>query len=200
LSADIALDKAPGKGTKLAYYLKDLLQSLHLKYRFANLLCAILPDDASAPIRTWLYRKIGLDIAPDAFIMSNMRLVSGMEGFYEKLHIGSGVVTGARVTINLDAEVSLGKNVAIGPEVIIYTGTHALGPASQRRLPAVVARPVSIEDGCWIGLAAIILPGVTIGHGSVVAAGAVVTQHVPPNSYVEGNPAKVVKQLPWADR
>jgi acetyltransferase-like isoleucine patch superfamily enzyme len=132
--------------------------------------------------------------------MSNLRLVSGVQGFYDKLDIGPGVVTGARVTINVDAPVRLGRNVSLGPEVIIYTGTHKLGPGSQRRLQDLVAKPVTIEDGCWIGLAAIILPGVTIGHGSVVAAGAVVTQDVPPDSYVEGNPAQVVRKLPWGNR
>ena len=45
-----------------------------------------------------------------------------------------------------------------------------------------------------------ILPGVTIGHGSIVTAGAVDTEDVAPDSYVEGNPAKVVRQLPWGDR
>ncbi len=197
---DITLAKPQSFPAKLAYYLKDLLQGIHLKYRLANLACSILPDGASGPIRTWLYRNIGLDIAGGAFIMSNLRLVSGMSSFYKKLHVGPGVITGARVTINLDAEVTLGRNVAIGPEVIIYTGTHPLGPGSQRRLSQVISKPVKIEDGCWIGLAAIILPGVTIGHGSVIAAGAVITQDVPPDSYAEGNPARVVRQLPWGDR
>jgi acetyltransferase-like isoleucine patch superfamily enzyme len=64
----------------------------------------------------------------------------------------------------------------------------------------VLAKPVVIEDGSWIGLGAIILPGVTVGHGSIVAAGAVVDEDVPPDSYVAGNPAKVVQQLPWGNR
>ncbi len=165
-----------------------------------NLVCGVLPDGASGPIRTRLYRLIGLDIAQGAFIMGNLRLVGGLESFYDKLHIGPGAITGARVTINLDAGVALGKDVSIGPDVVIYTGTHSIGPGSQRRLPDVVAKEVRIEDGCWIGLAAMILPGVTVGRGSVVAAGAVVTQDVPPNSYVEGNPARVIKHLPWGDR
>jgi len=200
LSENLAVNRAATLPGKLAYYSRDLLQAIHLKYKLANLMCGILPDDASGPIRTWLYRKIGLDVTHGAFIISNMRLVSGMEGFYDKLHIGSGTVIGSRVTINLDGEVTLGTNVSIGPDVIIYTGTHPLGPGSQRRLSEIIARPVKIEDGCWIGLAATILPGVTIGHGSVVAAGAVVSQDVPPDSYVEGNPGRVIKQLPWSNR
>ena len=64
----------------------------------------------------------------------------------------------------------------------------------------VVAKPVTIERGAWIGLGALILPGVTVGHGSIVGAASVVTTSVPPNTYVEGNPAKVVRSLPWGDR
>jgi len=185
---------------KLLMFATDLLQSFHLKYKLVNLACGLLPDDSSAPIRVRLYRLTGLNVARNAFIMSNLRLVSGVEGFYDKLSIGTGVVTGSRITINVDAPVSIGQNVSLGPEVIIYTGTHPLGPGSQRRLNEIVAKPVTIENGCWIGLAAIILPGVTIGHGSVVAAGAVVTQDVPADSYVEGNPAQVVRKLPWGNR
>ncbi len=200
MSDSIAANRSRSVPTKLAYYLSDLLQNIHLKYRLVNLICGILPDGASGLIRTWLYRKIGLDIASGAFIMSNLRLLSGLAGFYDKLHVGPGAITGSGITINLDSDVILGKDVSIGPEVIIYTGTHPIGPGSQRRLPDIMAKPVNIEGGCWVGLAAVILPGVTIGHGSVVAAGAVVTQDVPPNTYVEGNPAKVVKDLPWGDR
>lgn len=200
MSETVVTARPTSRASQIAAYLKDMLQSVHLKYRLANLLCGILPDDASGPVRTRLYRLAGFDVARGAFIMSNLRLVSGVEGFYGKLHIGPGVVTGSRITLNLDAHVAIGKNVSLGPDVIIYTGSHPLGPGSQRRLSEIVAKPVSIEDGCWVGLAAIILPGVTIGHGSVVAAGAVVTQDVPPDSYVEGNPAQVVRKLPWGNR
>jgi len=54
---------------------------------------------------------------------------------------------------------------------------------------------VIIEDDIWIGANAVVLPGVTIGHHSVVAAGAVVTKDVPPHSLVAGVPAKVIKQI-----
>jgi acetyltransferase-like isoleucine patch superfamily enzyme len=62
--------------------------------------------------------------------------------------------------------------------------------------PSVVARPVVVEDGAWIGMAALILPGVRIGAGAVVSAGAVVTSDVPPDTLVAGNPAAVVRSLP----
>ncbi len=187
--------------SKVKYYYKMFIDNLHLKYRLANLISGLLPEFASGAIRAKLYRLVGLkNIQSDAFIISNLQLTSGQAGFYQKLVIGSGVVIGDHVTINLDAEVRLGKNVSLGPRVIIYTGTHQIGPGSNRRVGQLLAKPVTIEDGCWIGLAAIILPGVTVGRGSIVAAGAVVTQDIAPNSYVEGNPAKVIQPLPWGNR
>jgi maltose O-acetyltransferase len=62
------------------------------------------------------------------------------------------------------------------------------------------AYPVSIEDGAWVRLGAILVPGVTVGRGAIVAAGAVVLKDVPPNTYVEGNPAAVIRKLGWGDR
>jgi acetyltransferase-like isoleucine patch superfamily enzyme len=56
-------------------------------------------------------------------------------------------------------------------------------------------KPVVIEDNVWIGRAAIIMPGVTIGEGSIVAAGAVVMSDVPPNTLVLGNPARQIRKL-----
>jgi acetyltransferase-like isoleucine patch superfamily enzyme len=61
--------------------------------------------------------------------------------------------------------------------------------------PSIAAKPVFIKDNVWIGFNAVILKGVTIGENSIVAAGAVVTKDVPPNSVVAGNPGVIVKRL-----
>jgi acetyltransferase-like isoleucine patch superfamily enzyme len=177
-----------------------MLHQVHLKLRLANLVCGMLPDFGSGVLRTRMYRLIGMRIGAGSSIAGNIEFVGGLPGFYQKIRIGSGANIANRVTISLDAEVRMGNNVSLGPYVRIYTGTHAIGPGSNRRGPEVLAKPVVIEDGSWIGLGAIILPGVTIGHGSIVAAGAVVDEDVPPDSYVAGNPAKVVQQLPWGNR
>jgi serine acetyltransferase/acyl carrier protein len=117
---------------------------------------------------------------------------------YDNLVVGAGSGIGNHVTINLDGKVTLGSNVNISPHVIIFTATHAVGPGTFRMGEGHVL-PVTIEDGAWIRLGAIIAPGVTVGRGSIVAAGAVVLRDVPPNTYVEGNPARVVRELPWGE-
>ncbi len=89
----------------------------------------------------------------------------------------------------------IGNNVMMGPEVVIYTIDHA---HSRTDIPMCNQgtedpREVVIEDDVWIGRRVIILPGVTIGKGSVIGAGAVVSKNVPPYSVAVGNPAKVVR-------
>lgn len=116
--------------------------------------------------------------------------------FEENLEIGRGVLISTDVTINVDGPVRIEDEASIGPLVAVYTGTHAMGPESHRMAPAPSGRPVTIEHGAWVRLGAIILPGVTIGHGSVVGAGSIVTSDVEPNTYVEGNPARVARSLP----
>ena len=91
--------------------------------------------------------------------------------------------------------VTIGNNVMIGPDVLIYTQNHNMSnpdePMSHQGFKAI--EPVIIEDNVWIGARVCILPGVTIGEGSVIGACAVVSKSIPPYSVAVGNPARVVK-------
>jgi acetyltransferase-like isoleucine patch superfamily enzyme len=89
-----------------------------------------------------------------------------------------------------DAYVIIGNHVAFGPDVIICGAGHDY---SDIALPDT-AKTVTIEDHAWIGCRAIILPGVTVGKGSVVGAGSVVTKDVAPWTVVAGNPAVEIKR------
>jgi len=80
-------------------------------------------------------------------------------------------------------------------DVCICTGTHQVEPHLREETGGSFALPIRIEDDCWIGARATILPGVTIGRGSTVVAGAVVTKHVEPFSVVGGVPARIIKRL-----
>ena len=110
----------------------------------------------------------------------------------------TGVSLGANSRINRDCMidvrggVTIGDNVSISPQVSISTAAHsAVDPAFR-----VEIRPVTIEDNVWIGMRATILGGVTLGRGSVVAAGAVVTKDVPALTIVAGVPARPVGMRP----
>jgi maltose O-acetyltransferase len=184
---------------RLRRYAGLFRRSLHVKFALANLVCGLFPDFASGVVRGRMYRWAGFSIGNGAFIMGNLTLKSASRVFYENLVVEEGATIADHVTINLDGRVLIGKNVGIAPQVCIYTGSHEIGPGSQR-LGAFTALPVTIEDGAWIRVGAIIAPGVTIGRGAVVAAGAVVLKDVPPNTYVEGNPAHVLRKLPWGYR
>jgi maltose O-acetyltransferase len=108
---------------------------------------------------------------------------------------GPGVHIGERSVINhgclLDGRrfpIWIGSDTSIGPEAAILTLGH-----DPRSLDfADRGGPVTIGDHVWIGYRAILLPGVTIGDGSVVAAGAVVSRHVAPFTIVAGNPARTI--------
>ena len=92
------------------------------------------------------------------------------------------------------ASIQIGNNVALGHQVMLMTGTHHLGGPA-RRAGNYFAQPIVIGDGAWIGARAIILPGVTIGAGAVVAANAVVTKDVPDNVIVGGIPARIIREF-----
>lgn len=156
----------------------------------------MLPQFSGGSIRALLYRLVGFKIGRGAYIMDSLELLSGSPNFYSNLTIGSNTLFSSHVTINLDEKVIIEDNVTISPFVRIYTGTHDIGPSSNRCKRNPIAKPVIIEKGCWIALGVTILPGVRIGRGSVVAAGAVVSKDVPPDSFVSGVPGKVTKTLP----
>lgn len=124
-------------------------------------------------------------------------------------------VCGHRCYIGFSSLV-IGESIKFGDDVVISWGvtivdhnSHAISWADRagdvldwgqgkKDWSNVSVAPVTIEDKAWIGFNAIILKGVTIGEGAIVAAGAVVTKDVPRYSIVGGNPAKVIRTLPEA--
>jgi acetyltransferase-like isoleucine patch superfamily enzyme len=88
--------------------------------------------------------------------------------------------------------ITLEDDVLIGPKVNLVTENHPLDPTDRR---ALICKPILIKRNGWIGAGATILPGVTVGENSVVAAGSVVSKDVPDNVVVAGVPAKVIKNV-----
>lgn len=114
------------------------------------------------------------------------------------VNIGRFTRIGKNVYINhlcsmLDmGTITIGDDVLIGPKVNILTEEHPVKPAERK---ALMVRPVVIKNGAWIGAGATILPGVTVGENSIVAAGALVNRDVPDYTIVAGVPAKVIKEI-----
>jgi acetyltransferase-like isoleucine patch superfamily enzyme len=160
---------------------------------------AMLPNFSLSAVRAFCFRRAGCDFAPQVALLGRIRLV-GDGAIAARLHVKEGCVIAYDVTLGLDADISLGRNVSLSPGVVLYTATHPIGVGSQRMQPFTQAKPVVIEDGAWIGMNSLILPGVTIGHGAVVSAGSVVSTNVPADTLVAGNPASVVRVLPFGDR
>lgn len=117
---------------------------------------------------------------------------------------GCNIVIGEETAINfnftvLDTSlVIIGDRVQIGPNVSVYTVTHDTSVLSRRKY-VEFGHPVRIGDDCWIGGNVIILPGVTIGEGSTIAAGSIVTRDIPPFSVAMGSPCRVKRTVKSAE-
>lgn len=123
-----------------------------------------------------------VDISPD----SNQRAA--------KIRIGSHCTILHEFQCNASVSVELGDYVLVGPRVFITDSDHIVNEAGERTTLCTQFRSaaVVIEHDCWLGVNAVILKGVRVGHHSVVGANAVVTRDVPPCSIVAGIPATVI--------
>jgi len=140
-----------------------------------------------------LLRALGLRIGARSLFGGSVRL-TGSGSVRDLLSIGQGCHLTGPLHIDLTAPVRIGDRVYMGYEVMLITADHELGP-SEQRCGHRVYRAISIEDGAWLGSRVVVLPGVRLGKGSVVAAGAVVTRDVPPDTLVGGVPARRIRDL-----
>jgi acetyltransferase-like isoleucine patch superfamily enzyme len=126
-------------------------------------------------------------------------ILRGYDG--SELVIGDNTWIGQFCYINSAGGVEIGANVGIGPGVRIMSSQHS---EEGREIPVLLCElefaQVKIEDGCDIGMGAIILPGRTVGRGSIVGAGSVVTNDVEPYAVVAGVPARKIGERPKTGR
>ena len=162
------LNTRPRLFVALAYFIGNHLVINHFPYFIKNMY-----------LRHVLKIRIGdqTSIARDVFITGN------------RITIGENTVINRRVYLDGRAPLTIGNNVNISHSTIIQSLTHDY----QNPFFIALERPVSISDDVWIGAAAIICPGVTVGRGAVIGAGAVVSRDVEAFSVVVGNPARKIK-------
>ncbi|HXX68478.1 MAG TPA: acyltransferase [Polyangiaceae bacterium] len=200
-SFDSAADRSEAVRRTPTHQIEGLFDELHSFARAADLrrmawgAVRCLPTFALSRARGRLLSAVGCEIGERVAICGYVHLI-GPRDCARRLRIGPGCIVGPDVTFCLDAAVNLGRNVSLGPRVTLYTATHAFGTEERRMRFDIMARPIFVEDGAWIGLGATVLAGVRIGRGAVVAAGAVVNRDVPANVLVAGNPAVAVEPLP----
>ncbi len=158
---------------------------------FLNFLLRCLPPSRLFALRRWLLRRAGIDLADDVSFCGGGWIYGP-----GRLSIGAGswLSPGVIFHTHVHAPITIGRQCDIGNGVEFVPGSHLIGP-SDRRAGEGTAQPIKIGDGCWIGARSIILGGVSIGAGCVVAAGSVVTRDVPDNMLVAGVPAHIKRQL-----
>jgi len=160
-------------------------QRLHAKALCAQLnQQGPLPFKAHQQLAAQLFGKLG-----SCYIEPNFFCDYGIN-----IELGQNFYANHNCVILDAAKVSIGDDVLLGPGVQLYTVTHPLN-AAKRKAGLEQGKAISIGHSVWIGGGAIVLPGVSIGDGAVIAAGAVVTKDVPAFVMVAGNPARVIKTL-----
>lgn len=117
-----------------------------------------------------------------------MPMVNVVRG--NSVHIGQNVVIMNNVLMMAAGGIHIEDDVLVAANVQLISNNHDLNDHA-----ILTCKPVRLKRNCWIGAGATILPGVTVGENAVVAAGAVVTKDVAPDTVVGGNPARLIRQL-----
>jgi maltose O-acetyltransferase len=182
-----------GGNSNLMRVLREELCPIHPRYLLMQFFVSLLPHNSLNRARTILYRLAGFSIGKGALVLGRLTL-TGDNSITGRLTIGEYSRINSPFYAELNADISIGRNVGIGHHVIFITTDHDTTD-SNNRSGRVIHAPITIEDGASVGASVTILPGVTIGAGSVVAAGSLVTQSVPANRVIGGVPARPVKAL-----
>ena len=138
-------------------------------------------------VKSILSEIIGSSIDPTTAIFAPFHI-----NFGKHTQIGKNVFINHACSFLDLGGITIEDNVLIGPKVNLITENHPIDPTKRKSL---LCKPIVIKRNAWIGAAATILPGVTIGENSIVAAGSVVSKDVPDNTIVGGIPAKHIKNI-----
>jgi maltose O-acetyltransferase len=184
-----------------------MMRSEHEKMLAGELYDPHDPELVCARKRAWDLCQ-ALNVTREAEVVERRRILQEIFGdggesvcvqppFY--CDYGSNIHLGERVYFNFNCvvldvgEVRIGDFTLFGPSVQIYTATHPLNAMLRRQQE--YAKPITIGSDVWVGGAAVICPGVTIGDRSVIGAGSVVTRDIPPGVVAAGNPCRVIREL-----
>jgi putative colanic acid biosynthesis acetyltransferase WcaF len=138
-------------------------------------------------LRVLFLRAFGAKIGSGVVIRANVNIT-----FPWRLSMGDHVWLGEEVTMLTLAPVAIESNVCVSQRAYLCTGSHDF----RSNAFDLQTKSITVRSGSWVAAAAFIGPGVEIGSGSVVSAGSVLMESIPPRSFVRGNPAAILKTLP----
>ena len=173
-----------------------LLAYKAIRYGVINLIRSLLPESRFQQLNRRLLVAQGAVLADDTVVYSSVK-VSRMV----RLVVGSGSFIGSNsvFTGGAGSTVHIGRDCDISNHVHFVTGTHEIGTAGIRRAGSGLSKNISVGDGVWIGYRSLLLPGVRIGRGAIIAAGSVVVQDIPEDVLAGGVPCRQLKNLPHVD-
>lgn len=170
--------------------LKRIWWMIPLEFKEWNrVIKSLIPGEIGVYLRRRYFRKHFKQYGEEIIISHHVTLYNP-----QKMIVGDRVHISGYAHINAGGGITIGDNSGIGPYAKIFSVNHDLD--SQDKFwhhTWKPGEPVRIGKDVWIGSAAIILPGVSIGDGAIIGAGAVVTKDIPPYSMAVGNPAKVIR-------
>lgn len=159
-----------------------------------RVLSAPIPEGVATRVRTAILRRCGLRIGEGTTIVGRV-VVTGGRRSSQHLSIGRECFINVGCQFDATAPIEIGHCVALGQQVLMTTSWHDHS-RPERRAGTLEHRSIRVGDGAWISSRAVVLPGVTIGEGAVVCAGAIVARSVAPHTMVGGVPARPIKDLP----
>lgn len=180
---------------KLWRVAQEEMHGLHPRLLLAEILFGSLPHNVGGRLKVLGLRMAGFDIGYGTMMWGMPRL-TGMGDLTGRLRIGNWCRLNFGCVFDLGARITIDDCVNIGHQVMILTTTHRVSSGERRADDLHVLSPVTIGRGAWLGSRCTILPGITIGERSIIAAGSVVRQDVPPDTLVAGVPARITRELP----
>lgn len=165
-----------------------------LSRRVLAQLAMYLPTQAFSRARTAMLRQAGVQIEAKAQVQGPLLVTGAGENPCAQISIGTSTLISGYLHCDVGAPIRIGNSVRIGHGVSLLTVDHDIGTKDLRSGIRKYG-PIEIGDGAWLASHVVVLPGVRIGAGAIVAAGSVVTHDVPDNTLVRGVPARVAREL-----
>tara|TARA_B100000780_G_C20836495_1_gene332425 strand:- start:27 stop:530 length:504 start_codon:yes stop_codon:yes gene_type:complete len=162
-----------------------------IKNYFLVLFLKFLPIGRCYRLVSRIHNIRGYKVHENARIFSSVKIYGNIG-----LNISDGTYIGNETIITGGlANISIGENCDISDRVSIFCGSHEIDVSGVRSAGKGIGKDINIGNGVWIGYGALILPGVTIGDKSIIAAGSVVNKNVADNTIVGGNPIREIKKI-----